>query len=339
MGEHSVVYGRPALVAALGLYARARASNSGGHGVRLVLDDLGHHETVAWADLVALARATRADWESFAAARAPFRGLDRDDPAVLVKLALGEVAAELGPPASGLELRVTSEIPVGAGFGSSAAVAVAVLSAVLTWAGERAEPDRLERLALAVERRQHGTPSGVDHRTVLAGGLHRYAPGAEPALTPCPAGGLVERLALYHTGRPAESTGEVVAAVRRRRQSDPDAFDELVARMGAGVEALAAEVASDREDAARVTELIRGFERALEGLGVVPAPVRERIRRLEEEGAAAKISGAGALSGSGAGGLLVYLPPETPEPGRALAGLRRLRAPLGVQGAQCEVTA
>ncbi|HSN85918.1 MAG TPA: hypothetical protein VL025_04125, partial [Thermoanaerobaculia bacterium] len=61
-------------------------------------------------------------------------------------------------------------------------------------------------------------------------------------------------------------------------------------------------------DPDRALHLIRDHEACLEGLGVVPEQVRNLVRQVEDEGGAAKISGAGALSGPGAGSLLVYHP-------------------------------
>jgi hypothetical protein len=48
-------------------------------------------------------------------------------------------------------------------------------------------------------------------------------------------------------------------------------------------------------------DLVRRAEAALEELGVVTGSVREAIRAIEARGGAAKVSGAGAATGTGAG--------------------------------------
>src|SRR5205085_6050618 len=76
---------------------------------------------------------------------------------------------EQDPPA--LHLRVESALPVGSGFGSSAATATGVVAAWLVFRGEALDLERIGRIALEAERRQHGLPSGIDGATVLHGGL------------------------------------------------------------------------------------------------------------------------------------------------------------------------
>ena len=88
------------------------------------------------------------------------------------------------------------------------------------------------------------------------------------------------------------------------------------------------------DPAAEMVELMRDFEACLEDLGVVPEPVREVVRRIEARGGAAKISGAGALSGDGAGSVLVYHPHE--ELDDLPDSWTRLDVRLGAEGVRIE---
>lgn len=205
-----------------------------------------------------------------------------------------------------------SEIPIGSGFGSSAAAAVALVAGLLAHAGRAVEEELVDRLALEVERRQHGLPSGVDHAAVLRGGVHwavRREPGAPAELKPVELGnGLLDRIRVFHTGPPAESTGDVVAAVRARRERDRAGVDAALDRMEFATRRLRALVADAREDLDAAIHVVREFQACLELLGVVPEPVRAAVRRIEQAGGAAKLSGAGSLGGPGAGCLLVLHP-------------------------------
>lgn len=326
MGEHAAVYGRPALIAAIDLRLTARLSPLPGREVRLDLPGLGHLETTSWDDLRAYARAARERWSRYAEHPAPetFREVRGEDPAHVVKIALGETAESLGLPAAGTIgldgawLRIDSRLPIGSGFGSSAATATAVVAALLSFVaapGEEPDAERITRLALEVERRQHGTPSGVDGATVLHGGVlwARRREAGDLEIEPVSVcSDVLRRLRVYDTGMPAEPTGAVVAAVRALRKRDPGRHERILDRMEAATRALRAELESGSGDPDRDPDqplhLIREHEACLEDLGVVPGEVRAVVRRVESEGGAAKISGAGSLSGPGAGSLLVYHP-------------------------------
>lgn len=324
-GEHAAVYGRPALVAALDARLVVRIEtrsevDSSTEGLRLVLPSLGVDETLGWDDLVAYAEDRRRAWDAWFADRdaRDFTEVQGDDPAHLVKVAVGEAlahAVEQGrQPPAGATLRAESTIPAGSGFGSSAAASAACVAAILALCGIDAEPDTIEALALDAERRQHGTPSGVDTATVLRGGVvwvERVSSekGGEGKLSIEPvdlaADSWLDRVRLVHTGTPAESTGRVVAAVRRRRADDPADFErrlDEVADSTANLRRLLAEGALDAR------EPIRAIHCHLLSWSVVPEPVAAFVERVEAEGGAAKISGAGSVAGPGAGSLLVHHP-------------------------------
>ena len=345
MGEHAAVYGRPALVAAVGLRASVRVRPIDGRQVRLELRDLDHRATVSWPDLIDYATRARVAWEEYDRRPEPggFGALAAEDPAHLVKIALGEAAGELGTDsAPGLEVEVRSELPVGSGFGSSAAIAVGVLAATLTALDGSQERSTLDRLALEVERRQHGTPSGADHNTVLRGGVLELRRAPEGTLTVRPVAAAeraLGRFAVLHSGEPAESTGAMVAAVRELRRRDPAGFERLLDRMTANVVSFAGQLVERAPDWQRIAEAMVDYQECLEAIGVVPRDVRRALAGARAAGFAAKVSGAGGLSAAGAGSLLVLRAEGGEELPPVLSAYTRYRVALGVPGLSVEVDA
>ncbi len=346
MGEHAAVYGRPALVAAVDRRLYAELGETGGAGVRLELPKVEVSETVSWEEVRDYAGAARCRWAEYEKRPGPeaFARLRGGDPAHLIKVALGETAQTLRggarPPeteAPGVELRLRSEIPIGAGFGSSAAAAAAVAYACLRLRGAEPKAAELERLCLEIERRQHGSPSGIDTATVIHGGLvwALRDPRGRFVVTPVSAGAtLLGRIRVFNSGTPAESTGAVVAAVRALRDADPERFERLLERMEAATRQLRGRLVQAKS----LVEPMREFEACLEAAGVVPPRLRDIVREVESRGGAAKISGAGALSGGAAGSLLVYHPdPRAIDSWRFLGGLERLDVRLGAEGVRVEV--
>jgi mevalonate kinase len=348
MGEHAVVYGRPALAAAVDLRLTVRLAALPAEppgGVRLELPGLGLVASASWTALRDYARRAREAWERYAERPGPerFAAMRGDDPAHVVKVALGEAVEAVGdePPAGG-HLRVASRLPVGSGFGSSAATAVGVIAAYLAWRSASLDAGRIERLALEVERRQHGLPSGIDTATVLRGGL-LWARKTEAGLeseTLAARSPLLSRLRVCDTGMPPEPTGAVVAAVRSRHDREPARHERLLDRIEAAARGLRQELGREEEEPTLALELIRECEACLEELGVVPAAVRDVVRRIEAAGGAAKISGAGSLAGPGAGSLLIYHPqPERISGWHFLAPFHFHSVRLGAAGLRRETDA
>lgn len=344
MGEHAVVYGRPALLAALDLRLRARVEDREGPGVRLDLPGLGLDRTVSWEAVRDHAAAARQRWERFreSPTAARFQQVRGDDPAHLVLVALGEAAAfevEWDAGAEpGLRLSIESAIPVGSGFGSSAAAAVATVAAYRRHRGRSLDGRTLDRITLEVERRQHGLPSGADHAAVLAGGV-LWARKEEGDLAVLPLdvpSGPLSRLRIHDSGPPAESTGEVVAAVSARRAADREGQYAILDRMERATEAFREQLVRDDENAPILIAVLREYEACLEELGVVPEAVRRALRDVEAAGGAAKISGAGALTGSAAGGVILYAPHGDASRIPLPAGWRHLPARLGGPGLRWE---
>ncbi|MEM7356660.1 MAG: hypothetical protein AAF657_37940, partial [Acidobacteriota bacterium] len=289
------------------------------------------------------ARTARRLWQDYEKQPDPaaFKRLRGDDPAHLVKVALGEalelVEAE-GEP--GIELQLQSEIPIGAGFGSSAAAAVAIGRAYLAWRGIELSLADLERFGLEVERRQHGLPSGIDSTTVIRGGLVwalRDPAGRFSATSVTSGSPALDRIRVFNSGTPTESTGAVVAAVRALRDRDPGRFEGVLERMEGATRTVRQLLEDGGIAPERLVAPLREFEACLEHCGVVPPALCRIVRLVEAQGGAAKISGAGALTGLGAGSLLVYHPePQRIDRWDFLADLERLDVRLGAPGVRLD---
>ena len=61
---------------------------------------------------------------------------------------------------------ITSELPVAAGLGSSAAIAISVLRAMSAFLGHPLNPEELNTLAFQSEQAVHGRPSGIDNTVI-----------------------------------------------------------------------------------------------------------------------------------------------------------------------------
>lgn len=319
-GEHAAIYGCAALVAALDhrMTVTARTS-ANGRELRLQIPSFKIDRMVSLTHPVDAV----------------------NEPGDLAILAVAISTADLGVKLPGLEVRIESAIPSSSGFGSSAALAVAVVAACRRACGADDDLENIARLALEVERHQHGQASGVDVQAVLHGGVllcRRTTEGlAEQEALPEAA----ERLGafrLFHSGTPHETTRDMVGAVRGLLDREPararDAFAAIESSTHDGRAALL------RADDSAFVPIVRRAEAALEVLGVVPAGMLEAIRAIESAGGAAKISGAGGLTGAGAGLVLVAHPdPAWHERFTPPSGWIAHRVRLGAKGLREEVAA
>ena len=211
------------------------------------------------------------------------------------------LAAMLAAPLPAAEVEVRSHIPIGLGFGSSAALCVAAERALA--AARRAEPPGAAIWRGAHEREKvfHGTPSGAD--TGLAahpgvgflswpgtgggdGGLPRYESLPTTEL----------HLVVAAVARRGDTRGQVAAVARRLRAGDGAAEDTL-RRLGRCSREARALLLQPRMPATALGALADAAHRLLSGLGLADS----RQDRLLQAGRAAGACG-GKLSGAGCGG-------------------------------------
>ncbi len=259
LGEHAVVYGRPAIAVPLG-------------DLRVTVTLIPHS-----APLQIQAPAVGVD--------ARLEDLPPDHPlARIVYLTVERFG--VAPPRA--LLRVESEIPVASGLGSGAAVSTAIVRALAAWYGLRPSPEVVSALVYEVERIHHGTPSGIDN-TVIAYEQPVYFVRGQPP-RPLAVGGEFH-LMVADSGVPSP-TREVVLDVRRRWEADRERYERLFDRVAEQVEgAYQAIVWGDATElGARMSE----NHRLLREMGVSAPVLDELVEAARRAGAlGAKLSGAG----------------------------------------------
>ncbi|MDB9249861.1 mevalonate kinase [Halorubrum ezzemoulense] len=291
-GEHAVVYGEPAVPAAIERRATVTAEPREDDHVRVEAEDLSLNGfTVEYAG---------------GTSDRP----DVDVPTPLVEAAMGYVDAAVeqarevaDAPDAGFDITVESDIPLGAGLGSSAAVVVAGIDAATRALGEPLDRRELAERAYRAEFEvQDGQASRADTFCSTMGGAVRVeGDDCEPIDAPN-----LPFVVGFDGG--AGDTGELVAGVRELRAEHEFAADTVESigdLVRTGEELLAdADPESDPDPAllAELGELMDFNHGLLAALGV-------SARSLDAMVWAARDAGAhGAkLTGAGGGGCIVAL--------------------------------
>lgn len=206
-------------------------------------------------------------------------------------------------------VRASSDLPVGAGLGSSAALAVAIARAVLELEGA-APTERVLAAATAWERVFHGNPSGIDTAAAALGGCIWFTKQGGPERL---ALGLPLTLGVAVAGPPA-STKAMVESVARLEQRRPEVFQKSLA----GIESLVknARLALEAGDLTGLGRLLDLNQMLLSGLMVSTEEIETACSIARQAGALGA-----KLTGAGGGGAVIALCESDPEP--VLAAWRR----------------
>jgi mevalonate kinase len=156
-GEHSVVYGRPAIVLAIDRRAKVIAKKRDDKKIFIDADNLGF--SGYFEDDVYHAIRGKA-----------WRGRNLAG----LNIAAKKTMETLGFDA-GVNLKVRSMIPIAVGLGSSAAICVATVGAVQQLFDANLSQKEISTIAYEGERVIHGSPSGVDNNVSANGGILRYS--------------------------------------------------------------------------------------------------------------------------------------------------------------------
>ncbi len=272
LGEHAVVYGKPAIIASVAKRCFVTLTPRNDKTIKIVSEN--QDKTL-------------------------------DYPEFIISKTLEYFHKKL---TLGFDLSINSQIPIKGGMGSSSALAVSIAGAVSLFLGEKFDKEKINNIAYLAEQKKHGNPSGGDNSTCCFGGLVWFRKETPdliiisqiPFNTPEK---ILQNFLTVFSGTPRESTGEMVSIVRDLYQKRPKYTESIFAGQELLVRELLPALKNGDEDV--IINCIRQGEKNLELLGVVSPFVKLLIRKIEKIGGAAKICGAGGKT-KGGGILLAY---------------------------------
>jgi mevalonate kinase len=198
--------------------------------------------------------------------------------------------------AEGVEINISSTIPVASGLGSGAAVSVALIRALALHIAYPLTNDQVNNLVYEIEKLHHGTPSGIDN-TVITYNKPVYFIKGQPVETFKV--GKPFTIVIGDTGIPAptkESVGDVRLLWLKDKIRFEETFDEI------GQIALIARRLIESGNPDLLGELMDQNHVLLQKLAVSSPELNKLVEAAREAGA----QGA-KLSGGGRGGNMIAL--------------------------------
>lgn len=325
-GEHAVVYGIPAIATSIDANTEltlciGEAHDDKNFAISITFQDFGDTTVnIQKCDLDAactgLEKKTSQSVHAICLSRSekllqslnPSKELIRSVAVILLTYAFARLTSEDKCDAEvPIRLQVSSQLPIGAGLGSSAAYCSVLAACFLYLTGFIKEnvitPDqllRIQMIAHEAEKIMHTNPSGVDTSISAYGGIVMFkrnlAEGTtslkrlcEPFSESAP-----PKLLIINTLIP-RSTADAVNSVRKFRDSEPDKcipiFDKI-----SEICTRASDILSRPLDTTSFEKLSWLFDtnhEALCSLGVSHEKLDEIVKRLKNLGLSAKLTGAG----------------------------------------------
>jgi len=266
-GEHSVVYGYPAIVFSLPIYIDVSATE---HDDILIVTGPANVSSV---DLVIKE--------------------DRIDVGPKTKKYLMRYISYILKAIErfsvpGIMIEIKSPLPVGAGLGTSAAVAVGTVAAISILKGLNVDKMEIAKLAWEVEKLVQGRASPMDTAASALGGVLWIEKKEEWNIEPLSVDEINLVIGVFEKQKTTASlVAEVAEKLKRNRL-----YSEVIKLMGEI--AREARRALEDRDWKRLGELMKLNHAMLEALGVVTEETSRAVHYAIEAGAlGAKVSGAG----------------------------------------------
>jgi mevalonate kinase len=315
-GEHSVVYGQPAIACALdrglcvSLQERSSEDGSAPHAESLL--------SLKALDLIQTLKPDRSSEPIDQLLSVAWGVIQRAS----LQSSQGHPPLSLSPPS--LVIEVSGPLPFKVGLGSSAALALALLRALSQYTQTPLSNAQLDRGALEIETLFHQTPSGLDHTVSMRGGVLRFertSTGLSLQSISLQPIHITQPLPLLLSWVPREGgTADAIKCVRLQRDKTPHRVQEIFQQIGALT--LAGERALKSGDVMEIGALLQKNHALLDRLQVsTPSIEALRQRYLDLDALGVKLTGAGL------GGAVIGIFESESARDRAEVALHRLTIP------------
>jgi mevalonate kinase len=298
-GEHFVVYGSPAILAAINKRISVDA--------RIILPN--KNKIVVRSDLGAAGEYNNNNNGEFNTLEGGSKAKALLDP---LYAAVRQVLLLRNKKDIGIEIGISSRVPPGIGLGSSAASCVATVAAVDSLFQQNPSREKVCKLAIESERLIHKRTSGADCYVSTFGGLMQYY-GKSKSFKNIETKESLS-LVVASTGI-KHSTSELVAGVKRFKDTNRTLFESL-SKQASDV-CLQACIAIESGKSDKIGELMNENQIILQQIGISHHKVRDVIDICSKAGAiGAKMTGAGG------GGAVIALAPSKQESTKIASHIR-----------------
>ena len=204
----------------------------------------------------------------------------------------------------GVEVTINLEIPIGAGLGSSAAITVATIAAASLYNGTKLSKDEIAAYAHQVELEVQGAASTLDTTLSTYGGIIYLTKDAEEIIQ-LDINPEISIIIAYTSKR--GNTGELVESVRLKRESHPGVIKPILNSIEAVTNgAMQALLQGDHQMIGEFMNINHGL---LDALGVNTEELSKMVYEARKNGAlGSKLTGAG-----GGGSIIAYCPGKIEE--------------------------
>jgi mevalonate kinase len=276
-GEHFVVYGVPALVMAIDRYVRVNVEERSDRKI-LISSSLGPSGTYDGKEFIP---------ES--------GGVEAKTILEPIRISAETVLKHFNEK-YGLNIEITSTLPVAVGLGSSGASAVSTVAAVGKLLRKNLSREQIVRLSAEAERFVHVNPSGIDQSISTYGGVIAYKLGKEFSRLKIKSG---IPLVIGNTGI-RRNTGKLVGNVRLRMEQLPKVMKPLLdVSERITIQASAALKQGDMDRLGLLMDMNHGL---LMSLGVSNEALDKLVYAAKKGGALGA-----KLTGAGGGGCMIAL--------------------------------